>query len=293
LNYSFEQFDSCTNYTDNLPIALFWQRSNISSPDYFNPCNTGLVSVPANKVGYQYAEDGDAYAGFGFAADLYPTREGITGKFSEQLKANQNYCFGFYLSVADSSEYVVDNIGVYLSSDTIIYTDYAFNNFPLTPQVNIDLSGFSDTSGWRYFEGNYIANGTEEYFIITNFQTNPTWTKINDSINKPFQIVYYYIDNVSIIECPNPVLPIRIPDVFTPNDDGINDTFTIQNLPPNSLLKIYNRWGFVVHETSDYHNDWNGTTAGGQKVSDGTYFYYLQTPDGKKYSGTLNVFAAH
>jgi hypothetical protein len=71
--------------------------------------------------------------------------------------------------------------------------------------------------------------------------------------------------------------------VFTPGvKDGLNDAFVIENLPPNSSLIIYNRWGTVVYESKNYLNDWTG-----DNHSDGVYYYILTTPVGKKYKGTI------
>jgi gliding motility-associated-like protein len=49
-----------------------------------------------------------------------------------------------------------------------------------------------------------------------------------------------------------------IPNVFTPNGDGINDFFEILNLEhyPMAQIVIYNRWGNKVFEHSDYYNNW-------------------------------------
>lgn len=79
------------------------------------------------------------------------------------------------------------------------------------------------------------------------------------------------------------VLPVRlkIPNIFTPNGDGFNDYFEIgyaDGQPINDLneyflshkLVIFNRWGKVVYESTNYQNDWDGG-----KLPDGTYFYVL------------------
>ncbi len=65
-----------------------------------------------------------------------------------------------------------------------------------------------------------------------------------------------------------------IPNVFTPNADGINDEFEIENLEhyPNAQMVIYNRWGKKVYEHSDYYNNWWD----GANAPDGTYFYVLR-----------------
>ena len=69
---------------------------------------------------------------------------------------------------------------------------------------------------------------------------------------------------------------IFVPNIFTPNDDGINETFTIRNLPTDESIAmvISNRWGRVVFETQDYQNNWDGGDN-----SDGTYFYRIKIND--------------
>lgn len=67
-----------------------------------------------------------------------------------------------------------------------------------------------------------------------------------------------------------------IPNVFTPNGDGINDVFIITSsgLTDFSLL-IVNRWGEVVFETNDPDQGWDGTI-NGNKCADGVYFYSMK-----------------
>lgn len=70
-----------------------------------------------------------------------------------------------------------------------------------------------------------------------------------------------------------PIIEIKIPNIFTPNDDGKNDRFRIAGLEyfSNNEISIVNRWGNVVYEKVGYQNDW---TANG--LADGTYFYVLK-----------------
>ncbi len=80
-----------------------------------------------------------------------------------------------------------------------------------------------------------------------------------------------------------------VPEIFTPNGDGINDFLVIKGLDkyPNAQLKIFNRWGNLVYESNGvYKNDWNGTNQfgtriGGDKLPVGTYFYILEPNDPK------------
>ncbi|WP_448702659.1 MBG domain-containing protein [Mucilaginibacter sp. AW1-3] len=72
---------------------------------------------------------------------------------------------------------------------------------------------------------------------------------------------------------------LYIPNVFTPNNDGKNDTFIIPNLNfyPDNEITIFNRWGNVVYKKKDYRSEW---TAPG--LNEGTYFYILKVNSNSK-----------
>lgn len=81
----------------------------------------------------------------------------------------------------------------------------------------------------------------------------------------------------------------EIPNIITPNGDGINDYLIIKNLDrhPGTRLTIFNRWGQEVYNTADYKNDWQG-----QNVNDGVFFYIVVLTDGSEpsaYSGFVHV----
>ncbi len=94
-----------------------------------------------------------------------------------------------------------------------------------------------------------------------------------------------------IIHCKGIVLPcesIVVHNAFSPNGDGINDTFVIENIDntcyTDNNVEIYNRWGILVFETKNYNNTTNyfdGISRGRTtiKQSDGlptgTYFYLI------------------
>ncbi|MBN8702707.1 MAG: gliding motility-associated C-terminal domain-containing protein [Bacteroidetes bacterium] len=68
---------------------------------------------------------------------------------------------------------------------------------------------------------------------------------------------------------------LLIPNVFTPNKDGVNDLLTITAIGySNYHLKIFNRWGVLVFESNDNKKHWDGTI-NGNNASDGTYYYQL------------------
>ena len=89
---------------------------------------------------------------------------------------------------------------------------------------------------------------------------------------------------------PEPDMPVyELPNVFTPNGDGINDVFVPKRITPELInhvdMHIFNRWGRFVYNTNDIFINWDGRVMGsGQPCSAGTYFYVcdveMQTPEG-------------
>ena len=63
---------------------------------------------------------------------------------------------------------------------------------------------------------------------------------------------------------------ITVPNVFSPNNDGIHDTWTIASLErfPDNDITILNRWGTEVFKAKSYKNNWTG-----DNLAEGTYYY--------------------
>ncbi|MBP7699229.1 MAG: HYR domain-containing protein [Saprospiraceae bacterium] len=85
-----------------------------------------------------------------------------------------------------------------------------------------------------------------------------------------------------------------IPNVLTPNDDGLNDELYIPCLENDNKgeneITIYNQWGDVVYTAQPYLNDWKGTY-NGKPLPDGTYYYvFQQSPSKTQQKGYLTIF---
>ena len=78
---------------------------------------------------------------------------------------------------------------------------------------------------------------------------------------------------------------IVVPNVFTPNGDGINDCFEIQGLVSPSVLKIMDVKGAVVYSSPDYQNTWCGKDGNGKELKEDTYWYLLTIPTNGKFKG--------
>ncbi|GAA4212602.1 hypothetical protein GCM10022289_43680 [Pedobacter jeongneungensis] len=84
---------------------------------------------------------------------------------------------------------------------------------------------------------------------------------------------YGYYTNVASVTLTANFTGITIPNLFTPNGDGINDTFEIIGLNQYqaSELQIVNRWGNEVFHAKGYQNNWTG-----EGLNEGTYYYLLR-----------------
>jgi gliding motility-associated-like protein len=88
-------------------------------------------------------------------------------------------------------------------------------------------------------------------------------------------------------QCPFNLIPNK---AFSPNEDGINDVWNIENAIyfTNLDVNIYNRWGQLVHRQTGYTNPWDGKDVLGISVPDGVYYYVIFEEKGKKNSQEMH-----
>uniref|UniRef100_UPI001644A5F3 Ig-like domain-containing protein n=1 Tax=Echinicola salinicaeni TaxID=2762757 RepID=UPI001644A5F3 len=106
-------------------------------------------------------------------------------------------------------------------------------------------------------------------------------------VETPDQLELNDLDNTATVS--HNQLAINIPNVFTPNGDGMNDVWEIEGLSdlyPDNEVIIVNRWGGEVFKSSSYNNDWDGGSLNG-----GTYYYKLKIRDSE--SGSEMQFTGY
>lgn len=85
---------------------------------------------------------------------------------------------------------------------------------------------------------------------------------------------------------------IEVPNVFTPNGDGTNDTWTVQSVGLIALeAVVINRWGQEVARLTGPNDAWSGRTMAGETATDGTYWYVIKAEgvDGISYDLTGSI----
>ncbi|MFO0477838.1 MAG: gliding motility-associated C-terminal domain-containing protein [Bacteroidota bacterium] len=166
----------------------------------------------------------------------------------------------------------------------------AFTSDPKTGVVPLDMSFINLSTGASAYDWRF-GNGSSSTLLNpkTTYNTSGTFTIMLIATSGFCTDIAYY--TVLIEEG----LTLEIPNVFTPNEDGANDLFSIKSTGIKTIsLEIFNRWGEKLVELSGTTATWDGLNSNGDKVSDGTYFYVIQATgfDDKKIKkiGTVNLF---
>lgn len=292
LNGDFEQYSSCpTNATDPFQIpyeiekCIGWKAPTYGTSDYFNTCSTNPNNqIPINALGIQNSYDGNGYLGFcsiyqmGMGTDGYNGPmwwEYIQGQFIQTLEVGKVYKFSIEVSLAEYSDLMITELGVYLSDNPISSLNSAC--LTVTPQIVFsEPNYFQDTIEWIHLETYYVANGTEKFLTIGNYRDNienDTLRRYNLEPNSANpNVTYFFIDGVSFVDATN---GISIANVFTPNGDGANDLWKLPFSGDNTEKQVFivNRWGNLITQGSLNGFFWDGKDANGNAVSDGVYFY--------------------
>jgi gliding motility-associated-like protein len=152
----------------------------------------------------------------------------------------------------------------------------------------------------------YINEGTTFEMWASDGFLDYAWqpdTWISDTAEQyvtinPLADIYYIVKGLSTAGCYESDMvhvvlrrPLEIYSGFSPNGDGINDTWVITNAEqygPLIHVKVFNRWGEPVFETKGYNNDWDGTR-NGKQLPVGAYYYIVEIDGGKPYTGTVTI----
>jgi gliding motility-associated-like protein len=164
-------------------------------------------------------------------------------------------------------------------------------NSPLSVQFT-NLSTGGNSYVWNYGNGsNQTTISLTDTTTHTIYPNAGTYTVTLITSNTTGTITCMNEDTLVIIV--TEAYSIIVPNVFTPNGDGINDNYMVKSEGVSALnVEIFDRWGLKMFSSS-INSPWDGKTAGGKDAPDGTYFYLINATSNKgvsqEYKGFLTL----
>ncbi|MDP1725820.1 MAG: gliding motility-associated C-terminal domain-containing protein [Bacteroidota bacterium] len=196
----------------------------------------------------------------------------------------------FMLTVCDT---IVSPSGKYTYSVSGQYQDTILNsvgcdsimtiNLVLQP-INLSLSKSNNISCENPFA---LLNADGGYTYLWYPAIGLSNANIANPIAYPDTNTFYFVITQDTLGCTaydsieilvNKAEVIRgLPNVFTPNDDGINDCLPLTSVVQFEYVEfvVFNRWGTTVFSTNSQTGCWDGKLNTGQDVSEGVYFFIL------------------
>lgn len=216
----------------------------------------------------------------------------IPGTFDQYYwYRNDNFLHGNnILETSQDGEYSIKVVDITGCSDSASFT-LDLEVIPKFQLPNDTILCKGQETILKIENGSYGTNGTFNWSFIPSGSIIPTSLSSDTSVTAVEPGIYIltinsptcgsYSDSVNVGNW-----NIFVPNLFTPNNDGLNDQFFIPGTEHGKwLLTIYNRWGDRVFYDEDYDNKWDATDAS-KKVNEGVYFYYLEEEKTKE----CNVF---
>lgn len=242
-----EDSNGCISYPDTIAVTILEAPPTpiIYANQYY--CSGDSISISTDSTAYLLNWTGpNSFSSASFSNIILNSTENNSGIYFVTL-TDTNGCKSTGFKEITVSNYPSINLG----NDTVFCYD-SLNNYILMVDTIYDNYLWQDGST-NYF---YSVNEPGNYFVTVQLGSCIT----TDSIN------------IQIDSC----LINIVPNIFTPNGDGINDYFIIENVEryPNNQLEVFNRWGKIVYKTNNYKNDWNGSG-----LATGTYYYVFVPND--------------
>lgn len=209
-NAGFENVNQCPVNQNDYAAMQNWYPVLSTSTDFYNACsNYPDAGVPQNFLGNQQAHSGNGYAGIVLYLNnpQMEYREYIGVKLSQALQAGKKYCVSFYVAQADSAGLHTNTVAAYIGDSIYPTPWYAITALPYTPQIQT-TQYIENNTGWKLVEGEYTAQGGEQYLAIGSFTNDANTTFGPNSLtpnpfgpNQMYMQSYVYVDDVELKEC--------------------------------------------------------------------------------------------
>jgi gliding motility-associated-like protein len=294
------QLNGCTSQTTNVIALNTTPPGTVIIPPVYLPCGQTTTVITAGttttSTTYSYNWEGPAGAGFS-CASCYSTQVNQMGDYGVTITNTVNGCISSNtLSVLPGT---LTAAFIPEPADGYAPLSVNFNN---TSQGGSLISG-SITTTWNYGNGvtttttgssaSYTATGLPDGFAV--YQSAGSYTVWLVTVQNAGTVTCTGTASAVVhVELPS---EITVPNVFTPNGDGVNDEFSLLTTNLTEITcQIFDRWGVKMYDvTTEQGNiNWDGKNFSNKDVPVGTYFYILKAKgkDGKDYEqkGTISLY---
>jgi gliding motility-associated-like protein len=178
---------------------------------------------------------------------------------------------GSYTVIVTDALGCVDSLLIAVSDTTALIASFDANPQEGLPPLDVaftnNSSGNIDSYSWNFGNDSTSANINPNYTYVESGEYLVVLTVSNQFGCTDTASVTIVVDAISFFEMPN---------VFSPNGDGVNDIFRVNGSGLESVkAEIYNRWGNKVYEWDGPNGGWDGRSTSGIALPDGVYYYII------------------
>ena len=193
-----------------------------------------------------------------WAAQLGKTPDTV---YSDMYEAVALECYPVGVIVERDAPNEKDRTSTNINGSGPLVVDFTSNVNPL----NIV---YYEWTVWNVLSPSNYVRYTDQDFRYTFNDTGEYWVKLQATGSK-----CECIDSIKVTVRES---FLEVPNVFTPNGDGINDEFRVVYRSLASFrMTVYNRWGRKVYDSSDPAKGWDGRI-NGRNAAEGAYYYIIE-----------------
>lgn len=268
---------TCTDVYDNPDVTIY--ANPIVTLLYNNTAITADIVLCQDNGAIQIAENKGIYAG---TSVFTGTGISTTGTFDPTISGTGTFAINYVFTANGTGCSYTTNFNITVNPVPVIQDDEQYvmlegQKILLRPKVSISSGAVS----YSWAPAATLDNADiEKPYASPTENTTYTLTVKSDKGCETVKSIY-----VKVLKAP------LIPNAFTPNSDGINDTWEIKylNMYPNVTVDIFSRTGEKVYFSKGYASPWDGTSRG-SVLPVGTYYYIINPGSGRKTSsGYVNI----
>lgn len=180
-------------------------------------------------------------------------------------------------AVVTASAECLGDCSLLLSSNAISVPLYSFfvdagPDFEILEGESVQLQGSSDEDIVEWSPSINMSNSNSFTPVVSPTSTTQYFLSVSNGVCS-------ITDFCEVVV----ISALKIPNTFSPNGDGINDTWEILGIQsyPDCFVQVYDRWGQLVFQTTGYSPSkfWDGTSMNGRELAPSAYYYVINLRD--------------